>query len=152
MAQNKKSIWSIIILVASLVTLALLVTSIVLTAVGVPSALEVAKQEAIAAGSTAEEAELIAGVAIAVVVVVLVIGSLFDVFKVIGGLLFSLKGRWGIFCIVVAVLSIAGGIYSFINGLTNHAQASNTIIDGIKLAVSLLYGCACVMHFKENRE
>ena len=115
MSKNKMSLWAVIILVATIISLALLVTSIAVTAVAIPVALQTAKDAAMAEGGiTPEEADLVAGIAIAVMIVALVLSSVFDVLKIIGGFMFSLKGRWGIFCIIVSILSFASGIFALV--------------------------------------
>ena len=151
MAQNKKSVWSLIILICTIVTLVLLVSSIVVTVVGLPAALEAAKQTASESGASQADIEIAVAIALGTVIAVLVIASIFDVFKIIGGLLFSLKGKWGIFCIVVAILSIVAGAWDLINDITNHAGGASIALAAIGLAVSLLFGFACVKHFQENR-
>ena len=151
MAENKKSIWSTIILVCTIVTLILLVASIVATAVGLPAVLEEAKAAAIAQGVTPEEANLAATIAVGIVVVVLVFSSLIDIFKIIGGFLFSLKGRWGVFCIVVAILSILSGVWGLVNNITNKAGGLTIAFTAIGLAVSVLFCVACFKHLQENK-
>lgn len=149
MAQNKHSIWSVIILIATIVSLVLLVSSIVMTAIGIPSVLELAKQTAIDSGVTAEEAELIAGIAVGAVIVALVFSSIFDILKIIGGFMFSLKGRWGIFCIVVSIISVATGIWSLISNITNHVAVGSIVVSSIGLAISVLLCVACFKHRAE---
>jgi len=151
MAQNKKSVWSLIILICTIVTLVLLVASIVTFAVGFPTVLKEAKEAAIAEGADEEAVAIAVAVVSAVAIAALVISSIFDLFKVIGGFLFSLKGRWGVFCIVVAVLSIISGIWSLVNDISNHAGGASIAITAIGLAVSVLFGVACVKHLQENR-
>lgn len=151
MAQNKKSVWSLIILICTIATLAILIGTIVVTAVGLPGLIEQAKELAISEGATADEAGAIAAVVGGVAVAVLVISSIFYFFEILGGFLFSLKGRWGIFCIVIAVLSVVTSIYNLISGISNHAGGATIAIDAIGLAVNLLFGVACVKHLQENR-
>ena len=151
MAQNKHSIWSVIILVATIIALVLLVTSIVLTAMGIPTVLAVAKQTAIDSGVTAEEAELIAGIALGGVIAAMVFASIFDILKIIGGFMFSLKGRWGIFCIIVSIISVATGIWSLISDITNKAGAGTIVVTSLGLAVSVLLCVACFKHRAELR-
>ena len=149
MAQNKHSIWSVIILIATIISLVLLVTAVVMTAIGIPDVLALAKQTAIDSGVTAEEAELIAGIAVGAVIAALVFSSIFDILKIIGGFMFSLKGRWGIFCIVVSIISVATGIWSLISNITNHVAAGSIVVSSIGLAVSVLLCVACFKHRAE---
>ena len=150
--QNKKSIWSFIILAATIVSLILLITSIVLVAATIPAAMEVARQEAAAqAGATDAEIQLAISVATGAIIAALIISSLLNVLEIIGGFMFSLKGRWGLFCIVISLLSVAGEIYSLVNNIQKHAANSTIIIGGVTLGVSLLFCLACIMHYRENR-
>ena len=149
--QNKKSIWSTIILVATIISLALLIASIVFTAVGIPTAMEVAKQQAIASGADQQAVELAVGIAVGALIAALVISSIFDVLKIVGGFLFSLKGRWGIFCIVVAILSLAGAIGTIATSVQNKVGVGAIIIDSVTAAVNVVLVVACIMHYRENR-
>lgn len=151
MAQNKKSIWSVLILIATIISLVLLVTSVILMVVGIPAISEAAKQGAIEGGATQEEAGVIAGIAIGAVIVAFVFASVFDVLKIIGGFLFSLKGRWGIFCIIVSILSVASGIWTLVSDITNKAAAGSIVVAGLSLAVSALLCFACFKHCAEIR-
>ena len=145
------SLWAIIILVATIVSLALLVTSIAVTAIAIPGTLAAAKEAAIAEGVTQDEADLIAGIAIAVVIVALVLSSVFDVLKIIGGFMFSLKGRWGIFCIIVSILSFGFGIFSLVSDIKNKSGTGTIVVSSISLAVSALLVVACFKHRAEIR-
>ena len=151
MAQNKKSIWSIIILISTIVSLVLLIAAIVVTAIGIPAALDVAKQAALDTGVTQEEAEIAAGIAIGVIIAALVFSSIFDILKIIGGFMFSLKGRWGIFCIIVSILSVIGGGWSLISNITNKAGAGTIVVAVLSLVISVVLCVACFMHRIENK-
>ena len=149
MAKNKMSIWAVIILVATIISLVLLVTSIALTAIGIPGVMETAKQAALDEGVSADEANIIAGAAIGVIIAALVFSSIFDILKIIGGFMFSLKGRWGIFCIIVSILSLARGVWSLISDISNKVGAANIITDSLSVALSLLILVACFKHRAE---
>lgn len=151
MAKNKTSVWSIIILVATIISLVLLVTSIVLTVTGIPAAMDAAKQAAIEEGVTAEEANVVAGIAIGAVIAALVFSSIFDILKVIGGFMFSLKGRWGIFCIIVSIIALAMGVWSLISNIVNKVGPGTIVSDSISVAISALLVIACFKHRAEIR-
>ena len=148
--QNKKSVWSTIILVCTIITLILLVASIVVTSLGAPAIADAAKKAAVDQGLTPSEADLAATVAVGAIYAALVVGAIFDVFRIVGGFLFSLKGRWGIFCIVVSIISIASGVWSLVSDFTNHAAVSSIIINVVGLLVAVLYCIACFKHRAEN--
>ena len=150
MAQNKKSIWSVIILIATIVSLALLIAGIVTLVIGVPATSEAARQAAIDAGATADEAKVIAAVAIGSIIGVFVASSILDVLKIIGGFMFSLKGRWGIFCIIVSILGAIGAVVGLITDIRNKAGVSSIVIDSLTLAVDALLVFACIKHKMEN--
>jgi len=145
------SLWAVIILVATIITLVMLVLSIVLTATGVPAALEVAKQAAIDGGASQTEADLAASIAVGVIIVALVFGSIFDVLKIIGGFMFSLKGRWGMFCIVVSIISVVFDTWGLISDISNKAAVANIVTSVVSLLVSMLLCVACLEHRKELR-
>lgn len=149
MAKNKMSIWAVIILVATIISLVLLVTSIVLTTIGIPGVMETAKQAALDEGVTADEANILAVAAIGVIIAALVFSSIFDILKIIGGFMFSLKGRWGIFCIIVSLISLATGVWSLISNISNKVGVGTIITDSISVALSLLIVVACFKHRAE---
>lgn len=150
MAQNKKSIWSLIILITTIVSLVLLIAGVVTLALGVPAAKDVAYNAAIESGNSADEATVIASVAVGTLIGVFVVSSIFDVLKIIGGFMFSLKGRWGIFCIVVAILGLVGSIGTLISDITNKAGAGSIAINAVSVAVDALLVVACFKHRAEN--
>lgn len=147
--MKKLSIWSIIILVATVISLGLLVTSIALTAIGVPGILAVAKQTAIDQGVPEADVALVVNIALITVIVALVLASIFDILKIIGGFMFSLKGRWGIFCIVVAIISVISTLVGLINDITNKASIGTIIVSVVSILVSAIYCFACFKHKAE---
>ena len=147
--QNKMSIWAVIILIATIISLVLLVTTITVTTLALPEAMEAAKQAAIDGGATEEEALIAVGVASGAVVVALVLGSVFDVLKIIGGFMFSLKGRWGIFCIIVSIISVVFGVWGVIGDISNNVGVASIVTGSIGLAVSVLLLVACFKHKAE---
>lgn len=146
---KKLSVWSIIILVATIISLILLVTSITVTSLGIPAAMEVARQAAKDAGVPAAEQELAATIAVGAIVAALAFSAAFDVLKIVGGFLFSLKNRWGIFCIVVSIISIATTVWSLVADISNKAGAGSIVIDSIALAVGALLVFANFKHYGE---
>ena len=151
MAQNKKSIWSTLILIAAIISLVLLVASVILMIVGIPAISEAAKQGAIEGGATQEEAGIIAGIAIGAVIVAFVFASILDVLKIIGGFLFSLKGRWGLFCIIVSIISVATGVWTLVSDISNKAAVGSIVVSVLSLLVSILLCVACFKHRAEIR-
>ena len=151
MAQNKKSVWSLIILVCTVISLVTLVASIIVTVIGLPVALEVAKQAAIAEGGAEAEVSLAVAIALGVAVAVLIIASLFSILEIIGGFMFSLKGRWGIFCIVIGIITTASSVYSVFNGFVSNAGVVSIVTSFVSLAVSFLFVVACFKHYAEIR-
>jgi len=152
MSKNKTSVWSIIILVATIITLVLVATTVTLTIIGMPTIIEAARQEATRRGATAAEVDAVVAVAYAAIIGGLVLGCAFDVLKIIGGFFFSLKGRWGVFCIVVSIISVAAGIYVLISNITNKAGVGNIVVSSIELAVGVLLVVACFKHKAEIAE
>lgn len=150
--KNKLSVWALIILIATILSTILLVTTIVVTAVGTTAVAAAAKQAAIDTGSTPDEAQLIASVAVGAIIVALVFSSIFDVLKIIGGFMFSLKGRWGVFCIVVSLLSVAGAVWSLISDISNKAGVGTIVLAVVSLLLNLLLCVACFMHRKEVQQ
>ena len=151
MSNNKTSVWSIIILVTTIISLILLATAVTVTVLGIPAAIEAVRQEATGKGLPANEIEMAVTITYAAIIGALVLGSAFDVLKIIGGFMFSLKGRWGVFCIVVSIISVAACIWSLVNGIVNKGSVGSIVIYSIELAVSVLLVVACFKHRAENK-
>jgi len=147
--MKKPSVWSIIILVATIISLVLLVVSISVFAVGVPALKDAAYQASIDAGATAEEATVAVSLAIGLAIGAMVFASIFEVFKIIGGFMFSLKGRWGVFCIVVAIISAVSTLFTLINGVSKNPNVGSIVTNVITLAIDVLLVVAC---FKRRAE
>ena len=152
MAENKKSVWAIIILVATIISLIALVASIVVLAVGLPTTIAAARQAAIDQGTPQAEIDLAVSIAIGAIIAAFVIASIFSILKIIGGFMFSLKGRWGIFCIVVSILSAVSGIYSVVSDISNKSSALTITISIISLLVDILLVVACFKHRAELQQ
>lgn len=155
--QNKKSIWSTLLLVATFLMLASVVVAIITVIAVLPqtmeAAKEIARQEAAAQGySVSEEVlDLAMNVAKTAVIVSLVFVVIISGLEILGGFLFSLKGKWGIFCIVVGVLGVLGGIGNLM-GITATTQAATIISDVISFLVSGLFCVSSIMHYIENKK
>lgn len=149
MKQNKLSVWAMIILVVTIISLILLVFSIVSTAVAMPTVMAAAKQAAEAEGAGEEAITLAVNIAMGAVIAAVVISSIFSVLQIIGGFLFSLKGKWGVFCIVVAILGLAAAIFDLVNDISKKSGALAISVASITIAVNALMVVACFKHRAE---
>ena len=147
--KNKLSVWSLIILITTIASLILLAISIILSAVGIPTVMAVAKQTAIDQGLPEADVTLAVNIAVIILIVTLVLASIFDILKVIGGFMFSLKGKWGMFCIVMAIISVVSTVLSLISDIRNRAGIGDIIVNVVSIVVSLIYCYACFKHRAE---
>ena len=145
--ENKKSIWSAVILFTALVSLVLLIITAILTIAVVVTA----KDELIAEGMNPSEAAAGALIASIVVFIIFILISAFDILKIVGGFLFALKGKWSIFCIVVTLLAFASNLASMIYYINNAAEVGNIVIAVLDLVASGVLAFACIMHRRENK-
>ena len=104
--KNKKSAWSNIILAISIIIVISIVVSLVSLMVQLPAAREVAEAEVARQGLPEATAQAVVDMAVSTVVAGVVLGVTFKVFEAIGGFLFSLKGKWGMFCVVVSIIIV----------------------------------------------
>ena len=82
-----------------------------------------------------------------------VIGVILAAFEIIGGFLFSLKGKWGTFCIVISILGIFAQGINLSNNLTTNGVLPLTIVmNFVMLAIYIVYCIACFKHRSENLE
>ena len=149
MKQNKLSVWAMIILVVTVISLILLVFSIVSTAIAMPTVMAAAKQAAEAEGAAEEAVKLAVNIAMGAVIAAVVISSIFSVLQIIGGFLFSLKGKWGVFCIVVAILGLIAAIFDLVNDITKKSGAMAISVASITIAINALMVVACFKHKQE---
>lgn len=150
--KNKTSVWSIIILIATIISLILLVTEIIVLANGMPAVSAAAKQAATEQGLAPAEVDLFVSIAIGTAVGAFVLASILDILKIIGGFLFSLKGKWGIFCIVMAILGGIGSVYSLINAIVNKSGTGTIVTNVIGIIIDVLLVVACFKHRAENQQ
>ena len=144
--KNKLSIWAIIILVATILSLIFLVSGIVITVAGFGAAGAAARQAAIDSGADAAAADLAVSMAIGIAVVVLILASLLDIFKIIGGFKFSLQGKWGMFCIIISMIGAIFALVGLIDAFKTPGNVTNLIYYIGEFLTSALLAVACIMH------
>ena len=153
--QNKKSVWSTILLIATFLMLASIVVSIVTMIVSLPTIMEIARSIMMEeAGDKLDEASI--ELALQITKTGIIVGLVFAVIiyglEVLGGFLFSLKGRWGVFCIVIGVLGVLFGIFD-LTDLGNGQNTVGTILSTIfSFAVTVAFCVASIMHYIENKK
>ena len=151
MAKNKMSGWAIVILVLTIISAVLLVMGIIAFAVALPEVKAVAEKAARDQGLVGQDFELAVAVALAAVIAAFAVSIVFEIFQIVGGFLFSLKGRWGVFCIVVSILSAATNTWELVSAISNRSGALSIVTSVIALLVSAFLVVACFMHRAENR-
>ena len=151
MAKNKMSFWAVFILVLTIISTVMFAISVIGFATGIGPAETLARQEAVKQGLSGQDVDLAVALVVGALVAAFAISSILDVFQIVGGFLFSLKGRWGIFCIVMAILSAAGNTFELISAITNKSGALTIVSASIMLVVSVLLVVACFKHRAENR-
>ena len=150
MAKNKMSFWAVFILVMTIIMTALFVVSVVGFATSIGPVQDAARTEA---AKTLSEPDLSVAVGLVVggVIAAFAVSSILEVLQIIGGFLFSLKGRWGIFCIVMAILSGVSNVWELISAISSKAAVLSIVTASIGLVLSVLMIIACFKHRAENR-
>ena len=147
--QNKKSIWSTIILIVAILTIITTTIEFVSVVTSIDKVREVALEEA----DGDDSALLLVFVMASSLVTGAVIGVILAAFEIIGGFLFSLKGKWGTFCIVISILGIFAQGINLSNNLTTNGVLPLTIVmNFVMLAIYIVYCIACFKHRSENLE
>ncbi|MBQ2070693.1 MAG: hypothetical protein II467_07195 [Bacilli bacterium] len=139
----KKSGWAMVVFIATLFEAALLVLSIVALVLSLGPVEQAARQAAQQSTTDQAAIEFAVNTAIAVVITAFVFGSALSVLQIIGGFLFSIKGRWGIFCIIMAILNLVSGVFSLVSDINNRAAVLSlvTSILGLLIAIVLVIAC-----------
>lgn len=151
MAKNKMSFWAVFILVVTLVSAAIFTLGVVAFTTALGPAEQAARDEAIKQGLSGNDLEIAVSLAIGIIVSGFVVSSILDVLTIVGGFLFSLKGRWGVFCIVMAIISGAGNIFELTNAISKQGGAFSIVTSSIMVVLSVLMVIACFKHRAENR-
>ena len=115
----KKSGWATVIFIATILEAVLLALSILALVLSLGPVEQAARQAAQQSTTDQAAIEFTVNTAIAVVITAFVFGSALSVLQIIGGFLFSLKGRWGIFCIIMAILNLVSGVFSLISDIAS---------------------------------
>ncbi|MCR5491909.1 MAG: hypothetical protein K6F32_07260 [Bacilli bacterium] len=150
--NSKRSIWANIILIVSIVSAALLVLAIVFFALGLAGVRTAAEQAAAEQGLSGDQVTLAVNIAIITTIVVFVIANILNVLEIVGGFLFALKGKWGLFCIVMAILSLIGTGFNFFSGFGSGVALNTMILNGLELALGILFLVACFKHRAELQD
>ena len=150
--KNKKSVWSNIILVISIIIVISIVISIVNLSIQLPVAKEAAMNEVTAQGYDASFAEAAVNAAIGAIVVGFVFGLAFNAFEAIGGFLFSLKGKWGMFCIVISAIALVFCAIRVLTNVGNGSDALTIVLNIVDVILAAIFLVASIMHRKENKE
>ena len=150
--KNKKSVWSTIILVVAILMALSVVISLVSLIVQIPVAREQAMETLLNQGVSESVAEAAVETAISSLVAGYIIGLTFNAFEAIGGFLFSLKGKWGMFCIVASIIALVFGFIRVITNSTNGSDGLTIALNFVDLILAILFCIASFKHRKENKE
>lgn len=150
--NNKNSVWAKLILAISILMVVSIVVSIVLLAVQLPGIRAVAEEELIRQGVSQDIAKAAVDTAMSSVITGVVLGITFNIFEAIGGFLFSLKGKWGMFCVVVSIIVLVADSIRILTGLVQQGDLTTIILNFLDLILAVLFCVACVKHRKENQE
>lgn len=150
--KNKKSVWSIIILVCTIIFTITFVISVVNYMVTLPTATEVAVNELVKQGYEEDLARGAVSTAMSMTTTLMVLVWTFKVFQLIGGFFFSLKGKWGKFCIVASIIVLVCSFIVMFNNIGQHADALTIVLNIVDVILAGLFCAACCMHRKENKQ
>lgn len=144
------------LLIASLLVLASIVLAIVVLAATLPEILEMAKElsrQTLAEQGyqvTEEQLDLAIQAVKTSMIAGLIFAALIEGIMALGGFLFSLKGKWGMFCIIVGILSVVVEIFGFTN-LGEGTTPANVVSKIISFLIAGLFCLASIMHYRENK-
>ena len=150
--KNKKSVWSTIILVCTIIFTITFVISVVNYMVTLPTATEAAVNELVRQGYDEELAKSAVSTAMGLTTTLMVLVWTFKVFQSIGGFFFSLKGKWGKFCIVASIIVLVCSVIVLFNNIGQHAGALDIVLNIVDVVLAGLFCAACCMHSKENKQ
>ncbi len=154
---NKKSVWSTMLLVASALFLVLVIVNIVRSIIIMPVSMEQSRsitEEIFASANypyTEEDVEMTVQAAKVGFIVGLVFVSAIECLVSLGGFLFSRKGKWGMFCIIVGVIGVLIESFGF-KSLNKESEILTVVLTIIDFLVVLAFCVSSIMHYRENKK
>ena len=143
--------WAKFILVVTIISTVLLVLGIVAFVVALPDVQTAAEKAAADQGYTGDKAAQAVSFAVGTVIGAFAFSIVFEVMQCVGGFLFSLKGRWGIFCIIMSIISGVSNTYELVSSITQRSGALSIVTAAIAVVIAVLMIVACFKHRAELR-
>lgn len=153
---NKKSVWSTMLLVASALFIVLTIINIVRSIIVMPIFTEQSRsiaEEMFAEASypyTEEDVDMTVRAAEGLLIVGLIFVSAIDCLVSLGGFLFSHKGKWGVFCIIVGIIGVLSKSFDFTN-LNKESEILTVVLTIIGFLAVLAFCVSSIMHYRENK-
>ncbi len=156
MDRIKKSTWAMTVFILTVISTVMFVVALITFFTGMGAVRQSLYEAAKQADSKATEETLQATVNIAmgITIGIAAIGWILSGLVLLGGYLFSLKGRWAMFCIVMAIISAVAAVFSFIGVFTSGAiNVPNLVSNFISLALNVVMAVACIkLRIEDKKE
>ena len=141
MNRLKNNAWAMVLFVVTSVALALAIANTIITIMGINEVVEAAIQATreTTPDATEEALQFAGAVAKGAAIAAMVFALSFSVLIAIGGYMYSLKGKWGVFCLVVAILKIIGVAITLFGMVGKSIQPLNLVTNILDIVMSGLF-------------
>ena len=141
MNRLKTNVWAMILFIVTSIALALAIANTIVTIMGIDAVVNAAIQTARETTPDASEEvlQMAAAIAKGVAIGAMVFALSFSVLIAIGGYMYSLKGKWGVFCLVVAIIKIIGVAITLIGMVGKSMEPLSLVTNILDIVVAGLF-------------
>ena len=141
MNRLKSNVWAMILFIVTSIALAYAVANTILTIIGIDQVVNDAIQATRETTPDASEEVLAVAGAVAKGIAIggLVFALSFSILIAIGGYMYSLKGKWGVFCLVVAILKIIGVAITLVTMIGKSMEPMTLVTNILDIVISGLF-------------
>ena len=99
---------------------------------------------------TEEDVDMTVRASEGLLIVGLIFVSAIECLVSLGGFLFSRKGKWGMFCIIVGIIGVLSKSFDFTN-LNKESEILTVVLTIIGFLAVLAFCVSSIMHYRENK-
>lgn len=147
MQRLKSSSWAMILFWVTIISAVIAIADAIIILAGMEPALQAVRETAQAeAGADAATVDMVITIARGGMIAGVVISLLLTALVTVGGLKFSMQGKWGTFCVVIGVLSAISAVISLVSFFRQGAYTPLNIVSTcFSIAINVLFFISSIM-------
>lgn len=147
MQRLKSSSWAMILFWVTIISAVIAIADAIIVLAGMESAIQVAREAAQAeTGADAATIELAMNIARGALIAGVVVSLLLTALVTVGGLKFSMQGKWGTFCVIIGILSAVSAVISLVNFFRQGVYTPlNIVTTSFSIAINVLFFISSIM-------